>query len=83
MCVCFLILINIQLDITSSIQIIALAKAEDGNAQIVSVMEPVPYMEKGITSLLMIRNSPLMGTVATFLLRYSTNLGLVFVICLL
>lgn len=59
---------------------IALAKTENGIAPIMSVMEPAPYMEKGITLLLMKRGSPLMGTVTTSLLRYNTNLRLVFVI---
>lgn len=46
-----------------------------------SVMELAPYMDKGITLLLMTRSSSLMGTVATSLLRYGTHLCLVSVAC--
>lgn len=49
----------------------ALVDKENGTAQIVSVTEPAPCTERGITSRLMIRNSPLMGSVATFLHRYT------------
>lgn len=45
------------------------AKTETGNVQRMSVMEPVPFMEKGIIALLMERNFPLMGIVATPSLR--------------
>lgn len=45
-----------------------------------TVMGPVPFMEKGITTLLMKRNSPLTGNVAMSSLRYGTNSCLVFVI---
>ena len=52
-------------------QNLALAKTENGTAQIMTVGDPVPHMERGITSLLMKRNSSLMGIVATSSVRYS------------
>lgn len=51
---------------------VALAKAKNGTAQNVNVMGPALYLEKGITSLMMTRNSLLMVTVATTSLRYTT-----------
>lgn len=56
------------------IQITALVKAGDGNALRRNVMEPAPYMEKGITSLLTRRNSFLMGTAAMFSLRITVGI---------
>lgn len=58
------------------IQIIALAKAGHGNVPNMTVMEPVQYMDKGITSLLTTKNSLSMGNVATSSLRYHVYLFL-------
>lgn len=49
--------------------IVALAKAENGSVPISSVMGCVPYMEMGISSLLMRKDSLSMEIVNTFLLR--------------
>lgn len=62
-------------------QILAHAIAATGNVQIMTVVELVPYMEQGITSLLMNRDLPLVGAVATSSPRYSPYLSLVFMTC--
>lgn len=61
----------VRLDMVLFVHNTALVDKETGTAQIVSVTGPALCTERGITSRLMRRNSPLTGTVATFLHRYT------------